>query len=173
VGLGHSLHEAAVAVLEIRVMTRLVSPLRLSYLLAPALFLAVGCEPEIGSPCDPDEKLVESLVKPKKGTNNLVQDVRLDNCSQGLCASIDGSRGFCTVRCEDTLECSGAGAAFDCGKIIEFGPLACRDYDDKKDCLTEEDPDTGAPAFSEQPLLYCKAGASAIKQRDIDYGRTE
>jgi hypothetical protein len=173
------LHERAAAVVEIEIMARFASPSRVlravrgvSYLIAPLVFAgALGCEPEIGSPCDPDDKLVASLLKPKKGTNNLVQDVRLDNCSQGLCASVDGSRGFCTVRCEDDLECTGAGAAFGCGKIIEFGPLACRDYDDKKDCLTEKDADTGAPEFSKEPLLYCKASASAIEQRDVDYGR--
>jgi hypothetical protein len=147
-------------------------------LLAFPLALAAACEPEIGSPCDPDTDLVEELVQPKPGTNNLVQNVKLDNCkSQSLCASVNGSRGFCTVRCEGDLECAGAGEGFKCLQVIDFGPLACRDFTKETDCLTEEDPDTGAPAFSEQPLLYCSLDAATanatLDQRDADFGRAK
>jgi hypothetical protein len=144
-------------------------------LLVFPMLLAAGCEPEVGQPCDPDEKFVKELVQPKPGTNNLVQNVKLDNCvSQSLCASVNGSRGFCTLRCEDDIECP-TGEGFKCLQVIEFGPLACRDYTEDTDCLTEEDPDTGAPAFSAQPLRYCsleqKGAIGVLDKRDEAFGR--
>jgi hypothetical protein len=91
--------------------------------------LGVACEPEIGSPCDPDTEFVDRLVEQAEGTDNLVQDVRLDNCSQGFCASTNGSRPYCTKRCVADGECSEAGAGFVCKEIVAFGPLACQDYE--------------------------------------------
>jgi hypothetical protein len=92
---------------------------------------AVGCEPEIGGLCDPDKAKVNAKVPQEKGTNNLVQDVELDNCSEGFCLSSDGSRPYCTKKCEADGEClAEAGAGFKCQIIISFGPLACQDFED-------------------------------------------
>ena len=90
----------------------------------------MGCEPEIGSPCDDNEAEVNDLVPQKAGTNNLVQDVGFDNCSQAFCLSFAGSRPFCTKKCEADLECAEAGAGFVCTDVVTFGPLACVDYED-------------------------------------------
>lgn len=89
----------------------------------------LGCEPEIGGICDPDTEFVNELVEQVAGTNNLVLDVRLDNCTQGFCLSTDGSRPYCTKRCEADIECSEAGAGFVCQEVVAFGPLACNDYE--------------------------------------------
>ena len=94
-----------------------------------ALPLALGCEPEIGGICDPDTEFVNQLVEQVEGTNNLVLDVRLDNCTQGFCLSTDGSRPYCTKRCEADIECSEAGEGFVCQEVVAFGPLACDDYE--------------------------------------------
>ncbi|OGQ18372.1 MAG: hypothetical protein A2138_00400 [Deltaproteobacteria bacterium RBG_16_71_12] len=96
-----------------------------------ALPLALACEPEIGGICDPDTEFVDQLVEQVAGTNNLVLDVRLDNCTQGFCLSTDGSRPYCTKRCEADAECTAeAGAGFACQEVVAFGPLACDDYED-------------------------------------------
>lgn len=93
--------------------------------------LAVGCEPEIGGLCDPDKAKVNTKVPQEKGTNNLVQDVELDNCSEGFCLSTDGSRPYCTKKCAADGEClAEAGTGFTCQIIISFGPLACQDFED-------------------------------------------
>lgn len=92
--------------------------------------LALACEPEIGGICDPDTAFVDQLVEQVPGTNNLVLDVRLDNCTQGFCASTDGSRPYCTKRCEANIECAEAGEGFLCEEVVTFGPLACDDYED-------------------------------------------
>lgn len=127
--------------------------MRVAFLL-PLLFTAAACEPEIGGICDPNTEFVNQLVgldddgdgvvdEDVGGTDNLVQDVRLDNCSQGFCASTDGSRPYCTVRCEcedleddpagdcvNNVECAAAGPGFVCQEIVTFGPLACVDFED-------------------------------------------
>lgn len=92
--------------------------------------LAIACEPEIGGICDPDTDFVDQLVEQVPGTNNLVLDVRLDNCTQGFCLSTDGSRPYCTKRCEADIECAEAGEGFVCEEVVTFGPLACDDYED-------------------------------------------
>lgn len=91
---------------------------------------ALGCEPEIGSPCDDNAALVDEVVARKDGTNNLVQDVTLENCSQGFCLSFQGSRPFCTKFCEADAQCAEAGAGFTCQEVVTFGPLACGDFED-------------------------------------------
>ncbi len=98
--------------------------------LAVTLPCALGCEPEIGGVCDPDTDYVNQLVEQVPGTNNLVLDVRLDNCTQGFCLSTDGSRPYCTKRCQADIECAEAGAGFVCQEVVAFGPLACDDYED-------------------------------------------
>jgi len=90
---------------------------------------SLACEPEIGGLCDPDPKKVADHIEVKKGTNNLVQDVELDNCSQGFCLSTDGSRPYCTKQCEGDIECAEAGEGFTCQAVINFGPLACQDFE--------------------------------------------
>jgi hypothetical protein len=98
-----------------------------------ALFLllcALGCEPEIGGLCDANRDLVDAAVEQTRGTNNLVQDVGLDNCTQGLCLSTDGSRPYCTKACTSDIECAEAGSGFRCLEVVAFGPLACLDYED-------------------------------------------
>jgi hypothetical protein len=96
-----------------------------------AMLFGMGCEPEIGGLCDPDKAKVNAKVAQEKGVNNLVQDVELDNCSEGFCLSSDGSRPYCTKRCTADTEClAEAGTGFTCQIIISFGPLACQDYED-------------------------------------------
>lgn len=90
---------------------------------------ALGCEPEVGGLCDPDPDKVALHIEVKKGTNNLVQDVELDNCSEGFCLSTDGSRPYCTKKCEADIECAEGGAGFACEEVINFGPLACTDFE--------------------------------------------
>lgn len=91
---------------------------------------ALGCEPEIGGLCDPDPAKVAKAIDVKKGTNNLVQDVELDNCSEGFCLSSGGSRPFCTKKCEADSDCTEAGPGFTCQVVLFFGPLACDDFED-------------------------------------------
>lgn len=98
--------------------------------LLPLTAFAMGCEPEIGSPCDDNEAEVDLLVPQKDGTNNLVQDVGFDNCSQAFCLSFAGGRPFCTKQCEADIECAEAGDGFVCADVVTFGPLACDDYED-------------------------------------------
>ena len=95
-----------------------------------AVLLLVGCEPEIGGLCDPDKAKVTAAVEVNAGTNNLVQDVGLNNCTESFCLSTDGSRPYCTKRCEADIECAEAGAGFTCQVVINFGPLACSDFED-------------------------------------------
>lgn len=113
----------------IRVMvTRLVT--LLPFLVGFLTLGALGCEPEIGSPCDDNQAKVDELVPRVEGTNNLVQDVTLENCSQGFCLSFQGSRPFCTKFCEAEAQCAEGGAGFTCQEVVTFGPLACSDYED-------------------------------------------
>lgn len=102
---------------------------------------ALACEPEIGGLCDPVAANVAGAVEQKAGTDNLVQDVKLDNCSQGFCLSTDGSRPYCTKRCTADLECQEAGPGFTCQEVVAFGPLACQDYEDP---LAEDPAKAGA-----------------------------
>lgn len=91
----------------------------------------MGCEPEIGSPCDDNEDEVNNLVPQRPGTNNLVQDVGFDNCTQAFCLSADGGRPFCTKKCEADIECAEAGEGFSCSAdVAVFGPTACLDFED-------------------------------------------
>ena len=132
--------------------------------LSCAVFL--GCEPEIGSPCDPDKELVDKLVKQTAGTNNLVSSPKFE-CSQAFCLSTDGSRPYCTVRCESDADCAEAGEKFHCKKVIDFGENACSDYTPETDCLTGPD-----ETFSEHPFKYCAADSPAvIAERDVEFGR--
>lgn len=107
-------------------VTRLVT----FVVLTGAFLGGAGCEPEIGSPCDDNEAKVNELVPQVDGTNNLVQDVTLENCSQGFCLSFQGSRPFCTKFCEADAQCAEAGPGFTCLDVVTFGPLACSDYED-------------------------------------------
>lgn len=93
----------------------------------------LGCEPEIGSPCDDNQAKVDELVPRVEGTNNLVQDVTLENCSQGFCLSFQGSRPYCTKFCEADNQCAEAGPGFTCTDVVTFGPLACSDYEDPQE----------------------------------------
>jgi len=136
--------------------------------------LAVGCEPEVGQPCDPNTKEVLSKVKVAPGTNDLVKDVSFNVCSTALCASIDGSRPFCTKQCEADVECAEAGEGFTCQVVVDFGALACEDFTPADecdesgappcDCITEDGP-------SQRPLKYCAASAETIAARDVEFGR--
>lgn len=137
-------------------VTRLVT---LPTILVGFLFVgALGCEPEIGSPCDDNQAKVDELVPRVEGTNNLVQDVTLENCSQGFCLSFQGSRPFCTKFCEAEAQCAEAGAGFTCQEVVTFGPLACSDYEDPllprpdvassgSDCAESTDCEVGESCF--------------------------
>lgn len=123
---------------------------------------STGCEPEVGSPCGAAE-LVEARVAPETGENRLVQDLAFENCSQGLCASVDGSRPFCTRGCETDLDCGAEG--FTCARLITFGRLACDDWTPENDCVQADG------TRSEQPTTYCQAPRETIERRDCEYGR--
>ncbi|MDP2344892.1 MAG: hypothetical protein Q8O67_28360 [Deltaproteobacteria bacterium] len=143
--------------------------------LGATLVIAVGCEPEIGLPCDPDQDKVLERVKVGAGTNDLVKDVAFDTCSTALCTSTDGSRPYCTKQCEADIECAEAGAGFTCQQVVDFGVLACQDFtpldecpDDGSfpcDCINAD----GQP--SEKPLKYCAASPAVIDARDVEFGR--
>lgn len=123
-----------------------------------------ACEPEIGKPCRDDPELIKELVNVVPGSNDLVQNPRFENCSQALCLSADGSRPFCTKPCNSDLDCVEA-PGFVCEQVVEFGPLACRDYTPETDCTAAD----GTP--SEQPIKYCTAAVGVIIDRDKQYGR--
>lgn len=127
-----------------------------------AAAFAAGCEPEVGRPCGAAD-LVDGRVVQEPGQNDLVQDLAFENCSQGLCGSVDGSRPFCTRRCETELDCGAEG--FVCDRIVSFGRLACDDWTPEKDCVQED----GTP--SDQPTRYCMAPRPVIEKRDCDFGR--
>jgi hypothetical protein len=132
--------------------------------------LVCACEPEVGSPCDPDDEFVaQALGQPTREQNRLVRDVRFDNCSQALCGAVDDSRGFCTIACASDGECPSDG--FVCAPIVRFGPLGCTDFSDETDCLTETDPRSGEPALSRHPRTFCTASPDAIRARDVQSGR--
>lgn len=129
-----------------------------------AIVLAAGCEPEVGSPCG-QKDYVDDRVVQQAGKNDLVQDLGFESCSQGLCASVDGSRPFCTIKCETDLDCGAEG--FTCGRLISFGPLACKDWTEEGDCVKPD----GTP--SDNPTYYCMAKKDVIQKRDCDFGRGE
>ena len=120
--------------------------------------LFVGCEPELGSPCSADSQFIKSNVEQKTGSNDLVQNVNFENCSQAYCLSADGSRPFCTKRCQRDLDCDAAG--FTCQQVVQFGQLACEDWSPELDCFDAE----GNP--SERPVKYCTAEPQIIEDRD-------
>lgn len=125
--------------------------------------LAAACEPEVGSPCGAKE-FVDGRVIQESGKNDLVRDLGFD-CEQGLCASVDGSRPFCTIKCETDLDCNAEG--FVCGPLVRFGRLACSDWTSENDCVK---PDGTA---SDHLTRYCVAKRDVIEKRDCDFGRGE
>jgi hypothetical protein len=126
---------------------------------------ALGCEPEIGSPCDPSAEFVNSEVLQRPGSNDLVLDPRFDTCKQALCLSTDGSRPYCTRICVSDQECQLQDAAFTCQQVVAFGPLACTDFTPENNCLKED----GTP--SDNPIFYCAASNEVIAERDKTFGR--
>lgn len=115
------------------------------FLMGAGLVTSVACEPEVGRPCGSDDFVLDRVVV-ENDRNDLVQDLGFE-CQQGLCASVNGTRPFCTRRCETDLDCAADG--FVCRQLINFGRLACQDWTADQDC-TQED---GTP--SESPILYC------------------
>lgn len=81
---------------------------------------AFACEPEVGMPCDDDPARVTRLVDVAPGTDNLVRDVTLRNCTQALCLTTDGSRPYCTIACEADAACPTA-EGFRCANATPFG----------------------------------------------------
>lgn len=133
-----------------------------------------ACEPEIGQPCDPNTDEVLSKVKVAPGTNDLVKDVSFNICSTALCASIDGSRPFCTKQCESDVECAEAGEGFTCQVVVDFGALACQDFTPAEECAEDGSPPCDCITVdgpSQLPLKYCAASAETIAARDAQYGR--
>ena len=156
-----------------RALARPVLPL-----LLPVLLVVAACESEIGLPCDANTKEVLSKVDVKSGKNDLVRDVSFDNCSQALCASVDGGRPFCTKECEADSECAEAGAGFTCQAIVNFGQLACVDYTPVDACDADGDGNgypcdcfdaDGVP--SKKLRKYCAASPATLAARDEEYGR--
>lgn len=129
-----------------------------------ALAFGAGCEPEVGRPCGPKSEVDERVIQ-ETGKNDLVRDLSFEECDQGLCASVDGSRPFCTIKCETDLDCGAEG--FTCGRLVSFGPLACEDWTEEGDCVKPD----GTP--SDNPTLYCMATKDVIQKRDCDFGRGE
>lgn len=127
---------------------------------------AIACEPEVGSPCDPSKELVDSRVKQEAGKNDLVQSVLFDNCTAALCASVDGSRPFCTKPCATDADCIEA-EGFRCEPIVLFGELGCRDHETNPDCLDDDG------TLSDAVNSYCTADRATIEARDQQFGRTE
>jgi hypothetical protein len=152
--------------------------MRLSLCIAAVMFGVLGCEPNVGSPCDPNEEKVLERVRVRAGTNDLVRDVSLDSCDQALCASTDGSRPYCTIQCESDLECAAAGEGFSCQAIVSFGALACVDFTPADQCDADGNGD-GFPCDcldeNGQPSTlvkkYCAASPATIAARDEEYGR--
>ena len=147
-------------------------------LCSPALLLVAACESEIGLPCDANTKEVLSKVDVKAGKNVLVRDVSFDNCSQALCASVDGGRPFCTKQCEADTECAEAGDGFTCQAIVSFGQLACVDYTPVEECDADGDGNGypcdcfGADGVPSKKLKkYCAAPPAAQAARDEEAGR--
>lgn len=70
-------------------------------------------------PCDDDPARVDGLVDVAPGTDNLVSDVTLRNCTQALCLSSDGSRPYCTIECETDGACP-ANEGFRCANAAPF-----------------------------------------------------
>jgi hypothetical protein len=145
----------------------------------PAIALFVGaCESEIGLPCDANTNEVLSKVEVKPGKNDLVRDVSFDNCSQALCASIDGGRPFCTKECEADSECAEAGEGFSCQAIVNFGLLACVDFTPIEECDADGD-GNGYPCDcfdadgepSTKLRKYCAAAPETLAARDKEFGR--
>jgi hypothetical protein len=147
-----------------------------------ALLLAAtagaGCEAEVGLPCDPNTAEVLRKVEVEPGKNDLVRDVSFDNCSQALCASIDGGRPFCTKECENDLECAEAGEGFVCSDIVAFGQLGCFDFTPAEECDADGD-GNGFPCDcfdaegipSRQLRKYCAAPPAVLAARDEEFGR--
>lgn len=138
----------------------------------------LGCEPNVGAPCDPDQAKVLQRVKVQPGTNDLVRDVFLDSCNQALCASTNGSRPYCTKQCEADSECAEAGEGFTCQAIVNFGLLACIDFTPAELCDADGNGDgypcdcadeNGQP--SSLPKKYCAAAPETIAARDDEFGR--
>lgn len=130
-------------------------------LLACSLGLALlaGCEANIGGWCANDTDLVNSRVSQEYDT--LSQSVVFENCEQPFCASTGGSRPYCTKRCQSAAECTGNfGEEWSCEQVVKFGRAACVDWSPETDCLN-----------STQPIRYCVAAPSVIRDRDEAYGR--
>lgn len=135
------------------------------HLLVALALLSTACEPELGGPCDPNPEVVNSRVKQEAGKHDLVQSVAFDNCTSALCASIDGSRPFCTRPCEAATECQVEDPEFTCAPIVQFGPLGCRDHEENPDCVDEDG------TLSDSMITYCTTTRAHIEERDRQYGR--
>jgi hypothetical protein len=137
-----------------------------------ALAFSLGCEAEIGSPCEP-VAFSKERVRSEVGSNYLIQNVGFENCSQALCLSTDGSRGYCTKECTSDLECAEAGAGFTCLAVISFGTLACTDWVDPKTCESGEQCDClrADGTLSPNRRRYCAAPRDVIDARDVEFGR--
>ena len=134
-------------------------------------FLA-GCQPEIGRPCDNDPEIAKKLVDPDPEANILRRDpTQIFDCEEPYCGSVRGSRGFCTKPCESDLDCAEANVGVDegnpyfvCGTLINFGPLACSDYEEKQSCINPD----GTPR-AKTAIQYClPAGEDPQKLREYD-----
>jgi hypothetical protein len=98
-----------------------------------------------------------------------VNDPGFENCNAFYCASTNGSRPYCTRRCESRLDCDPGGLPclpgkpcnrdnWACEVVIEFGVLACKSLDESGTC--ELDPSTGKVA---DPAQYCRAKDGTIE----------
>jgi hypothetical protein len=103
-------------------------------------------------------------VTVKEGSNDVVSDPGFENCDYFLCASTNGTRPYCTRKCESQLDCDPGGPPcipgqacerdnWRCEVLIEFGALACKQIDpDTGTCPS--DPATGKVR---DPVKYCRA----------------
>jgi hypothetical protein len=145
-----------------------MNALRLTFVvLGLGVLASAGCEPELGSPCDPSKAVVDSRVRQEPGKNDLVQSVAFDNCTAALCASIDGSRPFCTRPCEQPTECTIDDPEFTCAPIVQFGALGCRDFDTNPDCVDDDG------SLSDSMISYCTTTRTHIEERDAQFNRNQ
>jgi len=127
-------------------------------------FKGIACfQPDVGQECSGNEDTIRKVtVRPN--SNDVVSDPGFENCVDFFCASTNGSRPYCTRRCESTFDCNGSMAPclpgqpdcernnWSCEVVIEFGELACKQTDETGGC--ETDPDTGKV---KDPVKYCRA----------------
>jgi hypothetical protein len=127
---------------------------------------------DLGQQCSQDKSL-EKRVTIKEGSNDVVRDPAFENCTAFYCASSNGSRPYCTRRCENDADCNPSQLPcipnqpcpadnWDCEVMIEFGELACMLPDENGECPVDDA--TGKVA---DPAKYCRAKDGTLPPGDL------